>query len=201
MSEKGYTTIFHPDTKGVTIHKPDLNITMNKPPVLQGRKEEGQTLWTIATSEEEDEINNVYNLPPKKQSIRYLHTSAVFTVKSTWMQAIKAGNNVTWPRLTPKTILKHFPESDEVQKGHMKQQRQYKRSTKIKIEPDDEPIPDLRTHVDISNNTTNPTQSRRKQQRNQNSTTSSYALLMQTTSFTPINLDAFRQHQARETII
>ncbi len=103
MSEEGYMTIFHPGNKGVTIHKPDtLNITLNKPPVLQGCKEKGQKLWTIATSEEEDEINNVYNLPSTKQSIRYLHAAAGFLVKSTWMQAIKAGNYVTWPRLTPK---------------------------------------------------------------------------------------------------
>jgi hypothetical protein len=125
MLEEGYTTIFHPGNEGVTIHKQDtLSITMNKPPVLQGHKEKGQKLWTIATSEEEDEINNVYNLPLTKQSIRYLHAAARFPVKSPWMQAIKAGNYVTWPRLTPKTVRKHFPESDGVQKGHMKQQHQ-----------------------------------------------------------------------------
>jgi hypothetical protein len=51
MLDKGYTTIFHPNNKGVTIHEPDtLNITMNKPSVLEGCKEEGQKLWTIATS-------------------------------------------------------------------------------------------------------------------------------------------------------
>jgi hypothetical protein len=38
------------------------------------------------------------------------------------MQAIKAGNNILWPRLTPEMARKHFPESAEVQKGHMKQQ-------------------------------------------------------------------------------
>jgi hypothetical protein len=78
------------------------------------------------------------------------------------MQAIKAGNYVTWPLLTPKTVRKHFPESDKLQKGYMKQQCQNVRSTKIKIEPDDEPIPDLGTHVDISNNTTNPNSVKKK---------------------------------------
>ncbi len=64
MLEEGYATIFHLGNEGVTIHKPvTLNIMLNKPPLLQGCKEEGQKLWTIATSEEEDEINNVYNLP------------------------------------------------------------------------------------------------------------------------------------------
>jgi hypothetical protein len=105
MLEEGYTTIFHPGNEGVTIHKPDtLNITLNKPPVLQGCMEEGQKLRTIATSEEEDEINNVYNLPSTKQSIRYLHAATGFLVKSTWMEAIKAGNYVTWLRLTPEIV-------------------------------------------------------------------------------------------------
>jgi hypothetical protein len=67
MSDKGYTTKFHPGNEGVTIHGLDtLNITMNKPPVLQGCKEEGQKLWTIWISEKEDKINNVYNSPSTK---------------------------------------------------------------------------------------------------------------------------------------
>jgi hypothetical protein len=82
ISEEGYMTIFHPGNKGVTIHKPDtLNITMNKPLVIQGRKEEGQILWTIETSEEDNEINNIYNLQSTKQSIRYLHAATGIPVK------------------------------------------------------------------------------------------------------------------------
>jgi hypothetical protein len=77
---------------------------MNKPPVLQGHKEEGLKLWTKVASEEDDQINNVYNLPLTKQSIRYLHAATKFLVESTWMQAIKAGNDVTWSRFTPKTV-------------------------------------------------------------------------------------------------
>jgi hypothetical protein len=83
MLEEGYTTIFNPGNEGLTIHEPDtLNITLNKPSVLKGCKEEGQKLWTIAISEEEDEINNVYNLPSTKQSIRYLHAATGFPVES-----------------------------------------------------------------------------------------------------------------------
>ncbi len=94
--------------------------------------------------------------PLTKQSIRHLHAATGFLVKSSWMQAIKAGNYVTWPKLTPEIVRKHFPESDKVQKGHMKQQHQNVRATKIKIEPDGKPIPDLGTHTDISNNIANP---------------------------------------------
>ncbi len=44
----------------------------------------------------------------------------------------------------------------------MKQQCQNVQSTKVKIDPDDEPIPDLGTHVDISNNPTNPNSFKKK---------------------------------------
>jgi hypothetical protein len=53
-----------------------------------------------ATENNEEEINNVYNLPLTKQSIRYLHTPAGFPVESEWVKAIKAENYVTWPELT-----------------------------------------------------------------------------------------------------
>ncbi len=96
-----------------------------------------------------------------------MHAAAGFPVESTWMQALKAGNYVTWPRLIPPKVQKHFPESDKVQKGHMKQQCQNVQSTKIKFELDSEPVPDLgkhddetisdlRTHAATSNITANP---------------------------------------------
>jgi hypothetical protein len=103
-------TIFHPGNKGVPIPVVNtLNITMNKPPVLQWCKEEDQKLWTKSTSEKEEEINNSYNLPSTIQRIRYFNAATGFRVESTWMQAIKAGNFVTWPRLTPKNSMETLP--------------------------------------------------------------------------------------------
>ncbi len=44
--------------------KRTLTITTSNPPVLQGCKETGDNLWTVAANEEgEEEANNVYNLP------------------------------------------------------------------------------------------------------------------------------------------
>jgi hypothetical protein len=76
----------------------------------------------VSANEEEskEEANNVYTLPSTKQSIRYLHAAAGFPVESECTKAIKAGNYVTWPELTAEAVHKHFPESDETQKGHMK---------------------------------------------------------------------------------
>ena len=135
LSEEGYTTIFHPKNKGVTVHeRGTLTIVTSNPPVIQGCKEKGDNLWTVSANEEEGEekANNVYNLPSTKQSICYLHAAAGFPVESEWIKAIKAGNYITWPELTAEAVHKHFPESDETQKGHMKQQLQNVRSTKVK---------------------------------------------------------------------
>jgi hypothetical protein len=37
LAKKGYTTVFHPGERGVTIHEPGtITITATKPPILQG---------------------------------------------------------------------------------------------------------------------------------------------------------------------
>ena len=52
----------------------------------------------------------------------------------TWIKAIKAGNYNTWPTITPEVVCRHFPESDETQKGHMKKQCQGVQSTRVLTE-------------------------------------------------------------------
>jgi hypothetical protein len=69
------------------------------------------------------------------------------------MDAIKAGNFISWPSLTTSAVQKHFPDYDETQKGHMKKQRQGVRSTKLKenTQSEDENIPgNTVTEVDPS---------------------------------------------------
>jgi hypothetical protein len=85
-----------------------------------------------------ESINNVYELPSTEQTIRYLHAAAGFPTKSTWLKAIRNGNYLTWPMINVKNVGKHFPESEETQQGHMRNQRQGVRSIKIKIKVEDE---------------------------------------------------------------
>jgi hypothetical protein len=131
LAKEGYTTIFHPGEEGVTVHKKDtVTITTTKPPILKGSKSRGAKLWTTSAKnttkkeQENERVNNAYDLPSIKQTVRYLHAAAGFPVKDTWIQAIKAGNYNTWPTITPKTVRRHFPESNETQKGYMKKKRQ-----------------------------------------------------------------------------
>jgi hypothetical protein len=77
----------------------------------------------------------------------YYHALAGFPVKETLMDAVCAGNYVMWLGLTTTLISKHFLDSKEMQKGHMKGQRKGVRSTRvkaavaIKIEPGTENSP------------------------------------------------------------
>jgi len=48
------------------------------------------------------------------------------------LAAIRNGNLTTFPGLTAANVAKHFPESDETQKGHIKQIQQGIQSTKPK---------------------------------------------------------------------
>ncbi len=63
---------------------------------------------------------SVYELPSTKEVVRFLHAALGFPTKATLLTAIRHGNLVTFPGLTTANVSKHFPESDETQKGHMK---------------------------------------------------------------------------------
>ena len=65
-------------------------------------------------------INNVYELPSIEHAVRNLHGAAVFATKTTWLKAIRSGTFVSWPLINVKHVNKYFPESEETQKGHMR---------------------------------------------------------------------------------
>ena len=70
-----------------------------------------------------------YDLPSIPALITYLHASAGYPVKSTWLQAIKRGAYATWPGLSAALVARYCPDAPETTKGHMAQPRQHIRST------------------------------------------------------------------------
>eukprot|EP00804_Cyclotella_cryptica_P015673 CCRYP_003654-RB/>CCRYP_003654-RB protein AED:0.35 eAED:0.35 QI:0/0/0/1/0/0/4/0/497 len=72
---------------------------------------------------------NVYELPSTKEVI--FARGARLSNEGNATYRAQRGNLVTFPGLTPENINRHFPESDETQKGHMRQTRQGVRSTKV----------------------------------------------------------------------
>ena len=114
------------------MHKPGtFKLKLLREPVLQGWRD-ANGLWRVSEQDrplgETNKCNetaaNVYNLPSTPQAIRYLHAAAGFPAKESWVKAINNGNYVTWPGLSAEMVSKHFPESVETQKGHLKKQRQ-----------------------------------------------------------------------------
>jgi hypothetical protein len=145
LADANYTTIFHPQGQGVTIHeRSSFKLKLYRDPVLQGWRD-ANGLWRLSRDKKQcnegdqsktELAASVYGLPSIAQTVRYLHAAAGFPVKDTWIKAIKNGNYNTWPGITPEIVSKHFPESVETQKGHLKKQRQNVRSTrKVIAEP------------------------------------------------------------------
>ena len=140
FADNGYVTIFHEGNRGATVHDHnDITFTSTKPAILQGCRDENG-LWHVPLTESTSIlrhpvghcINNIYDLPSTAHLVRYLHAALGFPTKNTLLAAIRNGNLTTFPRLTAANITKQFPESDETQKGHMKQIQQGLRSTKPK---------------------------------------------------------------------
>eukprot|EP00804_Cyclotella_cryptica_P020090 CCRYP_014884-RA/>CCRYP_014884-RA protein AED:0.24 eAED:0.24 QI:0/0/0/0.75/0.33/0/4/0/1279 len=140
LADNGYTTIFLPGKQGVDIYKnTDVTISATRPPLLQGCRDH-RGLWMVPMGDTQDvspgldvaeTALNVYELPSTKEVVRFLHAALGYPTKATLLTAAQRGNLVTFPGLTPENINRHFPESDETQKGHMRQTRQGVRSTKV----------------------------------------------------------------------
>eukprot|EP00804_Cyclotella_cryptica_P008325 CCRYP_020273-RA/>CCRYP_020273-RA protein AED:0.34 eAED:0.34 QI:0/-1/0/1/-1/1/1/0/521 len=70
-----------------------------------------------------------HNLPTTRALVAFLHATAGYPVKSTWLQAIKHGFYNSWPGLTYTLVAKYCPTADASIQGHMAQPRQHIRST------------------------------------------------------------------------
>ncbi len=104
-----------------------------------------------------NKTNAFFDLPNTWQSLLYHHAAAELPPKETFLAALRVGNYTMWPSLTTTLILKHFPNSDKMQKEHMKGQWKGVWLTKttapvtIKVEPGTEnpPPPTIKKHYNI----------------------------------------------------
>ena len=140
LANNGYTTVFLPGNNGVDVFRAnDVVIFLTAPPALHGWRD-GRGLWMVPVVDDipispgldvTETTMGVYELPSTKEVMRFLHAALENPTQATLLIAAQHGNLVTFPNLTPQNILRHFPESDETQKGHMKQTKQGVRSMKI----------------------------------------------------------------------
>jgi hypothetical protein len=78
------------------------------------------------------QCNHAHDNSNQKDLINYLHAACFSPVKSTWISAIKNGSFTSWPGLTEQDVEKHLSKSTSTTKGHLNQQRQNARTTKVK---------------------------------------------------------------------
>ena len=77
---------------------------------------------------------SAYDLTSVEALVRYLHLAANFSIKSTWLRSIKAGNFATWTGLTYSNAAKYFPQSIKKLKGKIVLSRQDVQSKQSKID-------------------------------------------------------------------
>jgi hypothetical protein len=72
------------------------------------------------------------NLPSISALVSFYHACLGFPVKQMWLDAIKAGNCDTFDGLTYSNLAKYCPNANKTILGHLAQQRQNVRLTKLK---------------------------------------------------------------------
>ncbi len=133
LAKNGYTTVFLPGQEGVDIFRANnIVISPTAPPALQGGRDD-KGLWMVSIVDEPtispgidvaEAAMRVYKLPSTKEVLRFLHAALGHPTQATLLTAAQHCNLVTFPCMTPQNVSRHFPESDETQKGHMKQTKQ-----------------------------------------------------------------------------
>jgi hypothetical protein len=108
-------------------HPSHLHQHSPSPPLQVPILHKGPPPWPFppATSTRTTAQSHAYDLPSVPALIAYLHATAGYPVKSTWLAAVKRGAYSSWPNLTPGLIAPYCPNSSKTHKGHMAQPRQH----------------------------------------------------------------------------
>jgi hypothetical protein len=120
----------------VTFTQDQVTVSKNGKNVMYGTRDPKSRLWRVNLKQkfetENVQCNHAHGNNNQKHLINYLHAACFSPVKSTWITAIKNGNFSSWPGLTEHDVEKHLSKSTSTTKGHLNQQRQNARTTKIK---------------------------------------------------------------------
>jgi hypothetical protein len=142
FADANYITIFDKDKVNI-YNANDTTITVTKGAILRGWCDNKANLWHIPLvcmvrnlntdtvllkrppsefllnrPDPTEAVHSVYEMKSQPELVQYLHASAGFPTKPTWLKAIKNKQFASWPGLTAKAVRRHFPDSDETHKGH-----------------------------------------------------------------------------------
>jgi hypothetical protein len=120
----------------VTFTQDQVTVSKNGKHVMYGSRDPKSRLWRVNLKQKFEtkhvQCNHAHDNNNQKELITYLHAACFSPVKSTWITAIKKGNFSSWPGLTEHAVENHLSKSTSTTKGHLNQQRQNTRTTKIK---------------------------------------------------------------------
>jgi hypothetical protein len=120
----------------VTFTQDQVTVSRHGKKVMYGSRDPKSRLWRVNLKQKcEPEIvqcNHAHDNNNQKYLINYLHAACFSPIKSTWIKAIKNGNFSSWPGLNEYTVENYLSKSTYTTKGHLNQQRQNARTTKIK---------------------------------------------------------------------
>jgi hypothetical protein len=120
----------------VTFTQDQVTVSKNGKHLMYGSRDPKSRLWRVNLKQkfetENVQCNHAHVNNNQKDLTIYLHAACFSPVKSTWIKAIKNGNFSTWPGLTEHAVEKYLSKSTSTTKGHLNQQRQNDRTTKIK---------------------------------------------------------------------
>jgi hypothetical protein len=120
----------------VTFTQEQVTVSKNGKCVMYGSRHPGSRLWRVNLKKRFEtnqvQCKHAHDNSNQKDLINYLHAACFSPVKSTWITSIKNGNFTSWPGLTEHAVEKHLSKSTSTTKGHLNQQRQNARTTKVK---------------------------------------------------------------------
>jgi hypothetical protein len=120
----------------VTFTQEQVTVSRDGKCVMYGSRDPRLRLWRVDLKKKCEtknvQCNHAHDNSNQKYLINYLHAVCFSPVKSTWIAAIKNGHFTSWTGLTEHVVEKHLCKSILTTKGHLNQQRQHARSTKVK---------------------------------------------------------------------
>jgi hypothetical protein len=120
----------------ITFTQDQVTVSKNEKCVMYGSRDPKSRLWQVNLKKifetNQVQCNHAHDNSNQEDLINYLHAACLSPVKSTWITAIKKGNFSSWPGLTENAVEKHLSKSTSTTKGHLNQQMQNARTTKIK---------------------------------------------------------------------
>jgi hypothetical protein len=120
----------------ITFTQEQVTVLKNGKCVMYGSRDPRSCLWRVDLKHrfetKQVQCNHAHDSINQKDLINYLHAACFSPPKSTWITAIKNGHFTSWPGLTEHAVEKYLSKSTSTTKGHLNQQRQNARTTKVK---------------------------------------------------------------------